>query len=178
MKKRIFKIFKIVVCLFLFLIITLPICVLGYVYLAVGGMADKEAALQTAENHLRDNYADMDYEITEITYDWRMGSFYASVYSPSNIDGAFVIRLSGRGKLIEDTYDSMVEGRYNITHRLMYEYGDKVDAVFESEDFPYTVSIGYGALEFGGNFVKDRNDGVILESDLINNTRYDVWELG
>ena len=82
------------------------------------------------------------------------------------------------GKIRGDDYSSRVEGHGNVANRLFFEYRDMVDTILNSYAYPYTVSMGYGNLEFEREVGKETVEGALKRSDLVNDKFYNVGELG
>ena len=53
-----------------------------------------------------------------------------------------------------------------------------VGAVLNSHAYPYTVSMGYGDLEFELEVGKETVEGALTKSELVNDKFYNVGELG
>jgi hypothetical protein len=65
--------------------------------------------------------------------------------SKTSIDTHFTINFTGSGKLIYDTYQSDVLGKFNTWQRVNAEYEKLVDTVLD-RDFPYESDIAFGEL--------------------------------
>lgn len=172
MKKRILKISAF--CLAIVLII--GIC--SFANGLVGNPISKMMARHTAEQHLKTNYPETDYDIEEISYSFKDGGYYAHIVSPSSMDSHFTLRISMSGKLTYDDYSSRVENHGNTANRLYFEYREMVDSVLKSYAFPYDISMGYGSLEFDREAGEEEIDGTLRRSDLVNDKFYNVSELG
>ena len=172
MKKRILKI--IAFCLGLALI--WGVC--AFSNALVGNPVSKALARHAAEKHLELHYPNTDYVIKEVSYDFKFGGYYVHVASPSHMDGNFTLRTSMFGKLTSDDYRSRVEGHGNVASRLFFEYRDMVDTVLKSYAYPYTVSMGYGDLEFERELGAEEIEGAIAKNELVNDRFYNVGELG
>ena len=144
----------------------------------VGNPVSKMMARHAAEKHLEANYSDTDYEIEGVFYSFKEGGYYAHAVSPSRMDGDFAMTVSMFGKLIDDTYGSQVEEHGNVANRLFFEYRKRVDAVLESPAYPYSVSLGYGDLEFEREVGAEAPEGALTRDDLVNDRFYNVGELG
>ena len=172
MKKRILK--AAALCLAVLLIAGVCFFANGL----VGNPLSKRLAQRTAEKHLETHYPHTDYAIEEVSYSFKDGSYYAHIVSPSRMDGNFTLSISMLGKLLRDDYSFRVEGHGNIANRLFFEYRELVDAVLNSHAYPYTVSIGYGDLEFDREVGEETVAGAIGRSELVNDRFYNVGELG
>ena len=172
MKKRILKISAF--CLAIVLIV-------GVCWFAnglVGNPISKMMARHTAEKYLVTNFPNTDYELQEVSYSFKDVGYYAHVVSPSRMDGNFTLKISMFGKITNDDYGSRVEGHGNVANRLFYEYRDMVDTVLNSYAYPYTVSMGFGDLEFDQEVGAEVVEGAIKRSELVNDKFYNVGELG
>ena len=172
MKKRILKISA------FFLALALIAGVCGFANGLVGNPISKMMAQRTAQAYLETIYADTDYSIETISYNFKDGNYYVHLTSPSSMDGDFTLSISMLGELTYDDYASRVIHHGNTANRLYSEYREMVDSVLKSHAFPYTVSIGYGDLAFDREYGEEAIDGALLQSDLINDKFYNVGELG
>ena len=172
MKKRILKLSA------LGLAIVLIIGVCWFANGLVGNPISKMMARNAAEKYLETNYPDTDYAIEEVSYSFKDGGYYSHIVSPSSMDGNFTLRISMLGKIRGDDYSSRVEGHGNVANRLFFEYRDMVDTILNSYAYPYTVSMGYGDLEFERELGKETVEGALKRSDLVNDKFYNVGELG
>ena len=172
MKKRILKIAAF--CLAVVLIV-------GVCWFAnglVGNPFSKMMARHSAEKYLEENYPNTDYTIDELSYSFKDVGYYAHIISSSSMDGNFTLRISMLGKIRGDDYTSRVEGHGNVANRLFFEYRDMVDTILNSYAYPYTVSMGYGDLEFERELGKETVEGALTRSDLVNDKFYNVGDLG
>ena len=172
MKKRILKISAF--CLAIVLIV-------GVCWFAnglVGNPVSKMMAGSAAKKYLETNYPNTDYEVQEVSYSFKDGGYYAHVVSPSSMDGNFTLRISMLGKIRSDDYSLRVEGHGNVANRLFFEYREMVDTILNSYAYPYTVSMGYGDLEFERELGKETVEGATKRSELVNDKFYNVGELG
>ncbi len=172
MKKRILKAF---ILLLVILLVAFG-CFLANAFF--GNPISKALATRTAEEYLKTNYADTDYVLKGVSFNFKDGTYFAHFNSPANIDGDFTLDISMLGKPLRDDYDYRVTQHGNIALRLFFEYREKVDAVLESDTYPYTLSFGYGDLEFDREVGKPQIEGAMTRAELVNNTEYDVCLLG
>lgn len=172
MKKRILKISAF--CLAVVLIV--GVC--SFANALVGNPISKMMALNAAEKYLETNYPNTDYQIQKASYSFKDGKYYAHAVSLSSVDGNFTIKISMLGKILGDDYDHRVAGHGNVANRLFLSYRDMVDEVINSRTYPYTVSIGFGDLEFDREVGADVINGAVSRSDLVNDEIYNVGALG
>ena len=172
MKKRILKISA------LCLAIVLIVGVCWFANGLVGNPVSKMMAHNAAEKYLEANYPNADYELQEVSYSFKDVGYYAHVVSPSSMDGNFTLRISMLGQIRGDDYGFRVEGHGNVANRLFFEYREMVDTILKSYAYPYTVSMGYGDLEFERELGKETVEGALKRSDLVNDKFYNVGELG
>ena len=172
MAKRIFKIVAIV------LVAAIVAAALLIAHSLLGSPISYALASATAAKHLDDNYRDTDYVTDRIIYNFKDGSYYTHIISPSSTDGSFSIRVSALGELIGDDYEWRVTEHGNLTSRLDAEYRDLVDGLILSEEYPYRVSIGYGTLEFDKEEGEEPARDALDRSELVNDATYDVRSIG
>ena len=172
MKTRVLKISA------LCLAVVLIVGVCWFANSLVGNPISKIMARNAAEKYLETNYPNKGYELEEVSYSFKDGGYYAHAVSARSMDGNFTLRISMLGKIWGDDYSSRVEGHGNVAMRLFFEYRDMVDTVLDSHAYPYTVSMGYGDLEFDLEVGKEAVEGALDGSELVNDRFYNVGELG
>lgn len=175
MKKRIILIALVAISV-LATIFTLCACI--FLNAFFGNPVSYLAARVAADSYVEDNYPSMGYEIEDVRYSFKDGSYHAYVSSEDRIDGDFTVYLNSFGGVEYDDYLYRVEERGNVSDRLFLLYRARVGEVLDSEDFPYETHIAYGDLEFdceaGEEFPEDAMD----RSELINGAEYDIDALG
>lgn len=175
MKKRILKI-----AAFAFAIILIVgVCV--FANGLVGNPVSKAVATNTAEKHLEKAYRDKDFEIERVTFSFKDGYYHAFITSPCSIDSSFTLVIDMWGKLQIDTYEDRVLSGWNTAYRIGNDYREKVDAVLDSQAFPYNEHIGYGDFEFYPREHLEQYsvpDYALITEDLTLDAFYDVNELG
>ena len=144
----------------------------------VGNPFSKMLARRTAEKHLEANYPETDYIIDTVSYNFKDSGYYAHITSPRSMDGNFTLRISMLGKLTYDDYNSRVKNHGNVANRLFFEYREMTKSILDSYAYPYTVSMGYGDLEFDRERGEEPIEGALLREDLVNDRFYNVGELG
>lgn len=111
-----------------------------------GNPLSKIMAKNAAENYIAEQYADRDFIIEDVFYNFKDGYYHANVASPSSIDTYFSIYVSGN-KVNDDTYENDVLSGWNTYERIDREYRDMVDKVFLAENFPLISHIDFGTIE-------------------------------
>ena len=175
MKKKVLKIIALVVAIALIV----GVCV--FANALVGNPISKWVATNTAEKHLEDKYNEKDFEVERVTFSFKDGYYHAFVQSPSSIDSSFTIDIDMWGNLKYDHYEDRVLTGWNTADRIGRDYREKVDAILDSQTFPYDEHIGYGDIEFVPRAYKDDPsfpEYAIITEDLTRDAFYDVNELG
>lgn len=147
----------------------------------VGNPISKFLANRSAEKYISEAYSDMDLIIRDVTYDFKVGSYYARIYSPSSIDSHFSLSYDFSGNLIYDSYDHRVLNGENTAQRINEEYREAVDSVLNSPLYPYNSYIGYGDIEFIPEEYKNNFDVpsyAIVTETLVPDAIYDINEMG
>ncbi len=175
MKKKVLKIIALVVAVVL-------IAGVGFFANAlVGNPISKWVATNTAKEHLAEKYGDKDFEIDRVTYSFKDSKYHAFIKSPSSIDSEFTLLIDMWGELREDYYEDRVLSGRNTADRIGRDYRAKVDAVLDSQTFPYIEHIGYGDIEFIEREFLNNSDVpeyAIVTEDLTLDAFYDIDELG
>ena len=147
----------------------------------VGNPVSLLLAKKTAEEHIAENYADMGFEVEDVSFSFKDGYYYAHINDPDSLDKHFSLTIRMDGKLLLDTYEDRIVRRENTARRLRDEYRTRVDGVLNSPAFPYDVHIGYGDILFVSRSDKteyNAPDYAIITDDLTLDGFYDVNKLG
>ena len=175
MKKKVLK------ALALILAIVLIIGIGLFANALVGNPVSKFLATKSAEEHIEKNYADKDFQIEEVNFDFKTGGYYARITSPTSIDSHFSLSFDWMGKLVRDCYDDDVTSGWNTRRRINDEYKEIVDKVFANNQFPGFLDISDGLIQFTSD--ENVEDPSIPEYAIITETLkidavYDIKELG
>lgn len=147
----------------------------------VGNPISKFLANRSAEKYISETYPEGDFLIRDVRYDFKVGGYYAKIYSPRSIDSDFELRIDFFGKVHYDTYEYSVLTGENTAQRINKEYREAVDRVLNSTLFPYNSNIGYGDIEFIPEEYKDNFDVpsyAIVTETLVPDAIYDINEMG
>ncbi|MBR2417635.1 MAG: hypothetical protein IKB12_03285 [Clostridia bacterium] len=147
----------------------------------VGNPISKFLANRSAEKYISEAYSDMDLIIRDVTYDFKVGSYYARIYSPRSIDSNFTLHIDFFGKVLYDTYEYDVLTGENTAQRINKEYREAVDRVLNSPSYPYNSHIAFGDIEFIPEEYKDNYDVpsyAIVTETLTPDILYDINEMG
>ncbi len=175
MKKKILKTVAVIVSISLVAVIAF------FANAFLGNPISKKLASDTAEKHLAEKYADTDFEIERVFYDFKDSCYHVNIISPSSIDSHFSLSVDMLGRLGTDYYENDVLSKWNTANRINSEYSEKVVALLESPSFPYNENIGFGDIEFvPPEFVGDPNVPyyAINMNELTVDAVYDVNEFG
>lgn len=155
---------------------------LGYFANAlIGNPVSKILAKRMAEKHLEEMYADTDFYIDHISFDFKSVSYLAYIKSESSMDSHFSLYFNMLGKLERDDYENYVLGGWNTYDRMNTTYRELVDTVLENPFFPGDGDIGYGDLEIAGRDLEmgeEMPDYGLKIEELELDQLYDVRELG
>ena len=174
MKKRILKIVAFVFAL----VLIVGVCI--FANGLVGNPISKKVATNAAEKHLEETYADKDFVIDHVMFSFKDGYYHAFITSPSSIDSNFTLVVDMWGNLRSDTYEDRVLSGWNTADRIGSEYRHFVDAILDSQAFPYNEYIGYGDFEFYPREHLETHtvpDYALLTEDLELDAFYDVNKL-
>ena len=171
MKKRILKISAFLTAL----VLIVGVCV--FANSLVGNPISKALAKNTAENHLEEQYSNKDFEIERVSFNFKDGYYRAFITSPSSVDSNFILVINMWGKLCDDFYKDQVLSGINTAERIGRDYRSAVDAVFDSQSFPYNEDIGYGDIAFYSGETSAPSYAIKTE-DLTLDAFYNVNEIG
>ena len=147
----------------------------------VGNPLSKHLADRSAEKYISEVYPEKDFMVREVKYDFKVGGYYAKIYSPRSIDSNFELRIDFLGKVHYDTYEYEVTTGWNTADRINADYRNAVDSVLNSPIFPYNSDIGYGDIEFIPEEYKNNFDVpsyAIITETLVPDAIYDINEIG
>ncbi|MBR5120654.1 MAG: hypothetical protein IKV02_06615 [Clostridia bacterium] len=146
-----------------------------------GNPISKALAQNTAQKYFQQTYSNTDYELGNVTYSFKDGFYYAPISSPSSIDTCFSLAIDSFGRLQHDYFADYVTTGRNTISRLEADYRRAVEAVFQSESFPYEAHIAFGELVYAFEADKaehDIADYAIIVDELPLDVQYDVNALG
>lgn len=174
MKKRILKIIAFVFAL----VLIVGVCI--FANGLVGNPISKAVATNTAEKHLETAYADKDFVIERVMFSFKDGYYHAFITSPSSIDSNFTLVIDMWGNLRSDTYESRVLAGWNTADRIGSEYRNFVNAILDSQAFPYNEYIGHGEFLFYPREHLESHtvpDYALITDDLTLDAFYDINKL-
>ena len=146
-----------------------------------GNPVSKHLATRSAQEYLEVNFADTDYEIEDVVYDFKGSDYHVHVKSPSSADSGFTICAGLDGKVSYDTHKDAVTERGNTANRISEAYRKAADGIFDSEAFPFEADIAFGDIEFVPASYADSHgvpEYAIITNDLELDKEYDINELG
>lgn len=143
-----------------------------------GNPFSKMLVKHSVNNYLAENYADRDFEIDEVLYNFKTGEYDAKIISPSSIDTHFIIAVPFY-KVKNDSYEDAVLSGWNTSQRIENEYRQLVDEVFARKDFPLVSEIDFGTIEFkaANDTLEGEADYGIVMGDLELDKQYDIKEI-
>lgn len=151
------------------------------VFIPFGNPISDFIVRENAEIYLEENFSDTDYVVGTVNYDFKTGSYYVCIESPTSPDSSFTLFAGTDGKITFDTYESSVAEKWNTANRINCEYADKTRSVFEREDFPYNQYIAFGEIIFKESDVPEGEyipDYAASTKDLVIDGVYDIVEFG
>lgn len=147
----------------------------------VGNPISKSMAENTAKKHIEQNYKNTDYELKEVSYNYKDRYYHALISSDSKIDSEFTLMINKLGKVEYDNYEYSVTNGWNTAIRHDKDYRKAVETLIKSNNFPYEAYIGYGELIFVTEEQKDdpmTSDYALITNELTPGAYYDVNKLG
>ena len=174
MKRKVLKILALVLAIILIIGIGL------FANALVGNPVSKYLATKSANEYIEKTYADKDFIIEEVNYDFKTGGYYARVTSPTSIDSHFSLSFDWMGKLELDCYDDVTSG-WNTAMRLEDDYRNAVKAITESKDFSEKYFIAYGEIPCVLSdypIDEEHPEYALQRKDLVLDKVYDIREVG
>lgn len=121
-------------------------------YIAVVLFGNPVSAILThngSQQYLEEHFADTDFQISKTGYNFKTGSYYAFIASPSSQDSYFTVSFDGWGRYRYDTYENVIN-RTTTLSRLDTQYHELVDSGLSEEGTPFDISIVFGELKVAG----------------------------
>ncbi len=146
-----------------------------------GNPVSKMLAEKAAEKHLLEVYPDSDFEVDNVSFNFKSTNYNAHIVSPSSIDSEFSLIFDLMGNLLGDSYETSVTQRGNTSLRIGFAYREAAEAVFENADFSFEAHISFGDIEFVPSQYKNEPstpDYALVSDELILDAEYDINELG
>lgn len=144
----------VVLVVFLFVILGLVGTVVTAFY---GNPVTGLIATSQIRSYVKENYQDMDLEVTRASYNFKFKDYISRVQSTTSMDTGFWVSWH-KGR-IEDRYELDVVGRYNTYQRLQRELSAITEETMQRE-FPYTTSMVFA------DAVKSLDDYSALSLDM------------
>ena len=166
------KIFKVLISFF---VIGLIFTVLFVGNAIFGNPISKFIVSKNAQKYVEETYADKDYYIDRIGYDFKTNGYYVFVKSNSSIDTYFSVGYDIFGNEGNDSYTSRVLDGFNTWHRINLEYRDMVDTVIDK--LRYDSDINYGEIQTIDKYSDDIVYGLNI-NDLELDKKYDIKDMG
>ncbi len=155
--------------------------VLFFVNAIFGNPVSAFLADKGAQKYLEQHYAETDFYIDRVSFDFKSTNYHAFIKSPTSIDSSFSLTIGMNGKVWYDTYEDRVLNFHNTSQRISGQYRAAVDSVIESESFPYNAHFAFGDIEFkDSDHPADASmpDYALMRSDLELDADYDIVEFG
>ena len=148
-------------------------------------------AKKNARSFMEENFGDSHFQVTKVAYDFKTGSYYAYVDSPTSQDSYFTIYFDEWGRYRYDSYED-ITNNHTTYYRLSNQYWDLVRENASDRNSQFDISIYFGDLRVkdiyeihsytneDGETVEysmDKDYGLdraILELD----KEYDIYQLG
>lgn len=147
-----------------------------------GNPVSKALAKNAAEKYLVDAYPDSDYELDNVSFNFKTTNYNAHIVSPSSIDSEFSLVYDMMGNLLADSYETSVIQRGNTSLRIGFAYREAVDAVLGDGAITYAdPHIGFGDIEFVPSQYKNEPSTpayALVSDELELDKEYDIKELG
>lgn len=145
----------------------------------LGNPISKAIAKNTANKYVAEHYANRDFVVDNVFYNFKDGYYHAEVVSPSSIDTHFSVSVY-LNKVAGDSYEDYVLSGWNTYERIDEQYRNMVEDVFSSENFPLRSDIDFGSIEMyneEGPTSFDEPDYGVKLSELELDKEYDIKQL-
>lgn len=112
----------------------------------LGNPISKALVAHTAKTHIAETYPDLELELSDPSFNFKTGGYHVTAESKTSIDTHFNLAFNAWGKLQNDRYEYSVLGLDNTLRRVDEIYRNQVDAVIDTDIFPYPGYIKFGEL--------------------------------
>lgn len=137
----------------------------------VGNPVSRLIVTQQAKSYLAQHYSDTDYQMNEVNYSFKDGSYLVKMESPSSEDGDFSVNFSAGGRYLYDNYEERVTRHGNTDSRLYMEYRALGDRVLKNKNYPYQSE---DLIAFTDLMIPQEKKEALLVAD----KAYDIPKLG
>lgn len=141
--------------------VVLAIALIALLIFIVNGFAGNPISSYIAKvkitNYVNETYPDMEYTMTDVSYNFKNSDYGVFIQSETSEDTQF--RVAYRNGEIRDYYDDEVKNKFTTFRRFDDEFNKIVKNII-AKDFPYEASSYFGTLK--GEFSSDK-----LELDMI-----------
>lgn len=132
---------------------------------------------RSAERYLSENYADCDYTISSIAYNYEDERYHIMVSSDKSVDSWFVLECDSYGKRMHNAYKGHENTKAHTISRLSREYDTAIKAALPS--IPDCSDIEcFGYLNFSDVADPYATGEYILIDEIEFDGKYDPGELG
>ena len=148
-------------------------------------------AKKNASNFMEENFGDSHFKISHVNHDFKTGSYYAYVDSPTSQDSYFTIYFNEWGRYRYDSYED-VTNKYTTFYRLNNQYWDFVRKNAADRNSRFDISIYFGDIKAAGvyeiytyidengeivEYTLDKEYGLVI-STLELDKEYDIYQIG
>lgn len=125
MKRKLSKILAALAALFLIIIVIL------FANSVIGNPISKSLAKKDIKKYLAATYANTDYKLQRVSFNFKFHEYNGYIISPSSEDSNFSITWRD-GKILYDSFDFNVTERQNTLHRYETEAREQIDTLLSS----------------------------------------------
>lgn len=147
----------------------------------LGNPLSEWLAQRSVEQYMQQHYSNRDYAVEDMIYSFKDGNYHASIRSESSQDTHFQVSVDLLGRVLYDSYESVVLSGENTMQRLNESYRVLTDTVFDSPAFPYSGDIAFGTLNYSypGEAASWENFPFSIPVDSLElDGQYDIRQLG
>lgn len=171
------KVLKVVA---LILVLALLACAAVIANGMMGNPISKHMAKKALEEHLAQNYSDMDLYTDTFDYNLKDGGYYAVIRSETSTDTVFFVDMDMKGNVTNDSYAADVQSMFNTSERVDEQYIQMVDSALALSGFAGEDNVLGGYLEFAENYpIDDGKDHsyAIPRQELVLDKEYTADEI-
>ncbi len=114
-------------------------------FLMSGNPVSRIICRSASENYISENYPK--YEIKEVVYNFKDGSYVAKVEKPGSKDIYFNVYYDWKGNLEHDSYTENVLGGHNTAYRMDSEYDRLIEQTLADDKISFSKSIFYSGIK-------------------------------
>lgn len=136
------------------ILIILAAVILYFYFGLSGNPISKELGKYSVEQYIEENYPGEDYNLTDISYNFKTSKYEFTYKKPNSLDEYFHIYTDSLGRIKYDDYEEVVSNKWNTYNRLYGEIKNQTDFIFNDIIDVDDNNYGYIGFKYKEGFEK------------------------